>query len=201
MTRPVLIVFAKAPQVGRVKTRLARDIGSIAAGWWYRHQLSRLIRDCARDPRWETRIAVSPDRCASDKAPWLQEVPRCPQGGGDLGRRMSRALATVRTRPVLIIGADIPDINPNRIREAFEALRSADAVIGPATDGGYWAIGLRRGGLARRPGFLDGVRWSGPHAGSDTVASMAGLRVSYAATLADVDTGKDLQRLNCRDVG
>ena len=75
--------------------------------------------------------------------------------------------------------------------QAFEALGRADAVLGPATDGGYWLVGLRRTGAAPATLFR-GVRWSSPHALADTEASMPGLRVARAATLSDVDEAADL---------
>ena len=78
--------------------------------------------------------------------------------------------------------------------EAFQALGRAEAVLGPATDGGYWLVGLRRT-AAVPAGLFGGVRWSTAHAMADTEASMAGLRVAHVATLSDVDTAADLERL------
>ncbi len=94
--------------------------------------------------------------------------------------------------PVVIVGSDIPDIAPNHIAKAFRALGDNDAVFGPATDGGYWLVGLRR-----RPRFLDpfaGVRWSSVHALADTLANLAGRRVAFVDLLSDVDDGDSLRR-------
>jgi glycosyltransferase A (GT-A) superfamily protein (DUF2064 family) len=93
--------------------------------------------------------------------------------------------------PVLIVGADIPAIAPHHVADAFAALGRADAVFGPAPDGGYWSIGLAN----RRPpppGFLRGVRWSGPHALADSIETLPGRRVAFTHRLADVDTAGDL---------
>ena len=191
--RPTLIIFAKEPRPGRVKTRLARDIGATTAAWWYRHQTARLLRAVGRDPRWRTVLAVSPDQAASPSRIWPEGIARAPQGGGDLGARMARALQAVPDGPVAVIGSDIPGVRPGHIARAFRLLGQHDAVIGPAEDGGYWLVGLRRGSLPV-PGLFRGVRWSGPHAMADTIASMGSLRVGFADELADVDRAEDLAR-------
>lgn len=196
-SHPTLIILAKAPRPGRVKTRLARDIGSIQAVWWYRHALASLLRRVAHDPRWRTRLAVTPDGSVADPV-WPPGPPRVPQGRGDLGARMTRALAAAPPGPALLIGSDIPGIDAAHVARAFARLRAADAVLGPAEDGGYWAIGLRRGDLAARSGGLRGVRWSGPHTLEDTLASLAPLRVVLTDRLADIDSGADLVRFNRR---
>ena len=93
-----------------------------------------------------------------------------------------------------MIGADIPGITRNRIAGAFGALGSHDAVVGPATDGGYWLIGLSR----RRnvpPGLFRDVRWSTDHALSDTIANLPDHSIARVATLRDVDTIADLRAL------
>ncbi len=189
-----LVIFAKEPVPGRVKTRLARGIGTVAAAWWFRRQALGLVRRLGRDPRWRTWIAVSPDAAGMASRLWPAHLPRIPQGGGDLGARMARAFRALPPGPACIAGADIPGIGPRHIAEAFAALGRAEAVIGPATDGGYWLIGLRRGRAAPAGLFRD-VRWSTAHARTDTEASLAPLSIAHAATLSDVDTEADL---NCR---
>lgn len=94
--------------------------------------------------------------------------------------------------PALIVGADIPGIEARHIAAGFEALCGSDAVFGPAPDGGYWMIGLRR--QRRLPStFLSGVRWSSRHALTDSAATLpADFRVGTISTLQDVDTGADL---------
>ncbi|MEM1163199.1 MAG: TIGR04282 family arsenosugar biosynthesis glycosyltransferase [Pseudomonadota bacterium] len=189
--RPTLVIFVKEPRAGRVKTRLGRDIGMTSAAWWFRHQVSRLLRQVGDDPRWRTVLAVSPDTAVLSRA-WPAHLPRWPQGRGDLGDRMGRAFRQMPPGPVIIVGADIPGITRGRIADSFAALRSNDAVLGPAPDGGYWLIGLRRGGCPIPRKLFDGVRWSTEHAMADTVATMAGLKIARTITLADVDTRADL---------
>lgn len=193
--RPTLIIFVKEPRPGRVKTRLARDIGSVHAAWWFRHQATALVRKLARDRRWRTVLAVSPDRAGVESRVWPTGIARWPQGVGDLGRRMARAFDAMGPGPVVIIGADIPGVTPVLIAGAFHRLRGAEAVLGPATDGGYWLIGLRHAGPGVPARLLDGVRWSGRHAMVDTLRCLAPRRVAFAPTLDDVDRLADLERL------
>lgn len=183
MRGDVVILFARAPRLGAVKRRLARGIGAMAALRFYRAQLARTLR-LARDPRWRVELAVTPDRGA---ACWPRGVARVPQGQGDLGARMGRALG--RHRRAVLVGSDIPHLSRADIAAAFRALGRAQAVFGPAEDGGYWLVGLG----PRRPSrpFAD-VRWSTAHALGDTLANFAGRRIALLRTLRDVDTAEDL---------
>lgn len=105
---------------------------------------------------------------------------------------MGRVFAALPPGPVVIVGADIPGVDRERIWAAFQALGTADAVIGPAEDGGYWSIGLKRVPCRRRAALFRGVRWSTEHARADTEASMSDLRIAHVDTLCDVDTATDL---------
>jgi len=184
-----LIVMVKEPRPGRVKTRLAADIGHIRAAWWFRHQVRALLRNVA-DPRWEVVLAVAPDPAVASRA-FPAHLARLPQGRGDLGVRMARAMDG-HQGPVCVIGADIPGITRGHIARAFAQLGAHDAVFGPAEDGGYWLVGLKH--AAPLPaGLFDKVRWSTPHALADSVASLKGRRIAYADTLRDVDTAADLR--------
>ena len=183
--------MVKEPRPGRVKTRLARDVGTVAAARWFRHQALSLVRRL-RDPRWDLVLAVSPDAEGMASRAWPPDLPRIPQGRGDLGARMARILRGLPPGPVCIVGADIPGITRARVAEAFAALGRAPSVVGPAPDGGYWLIGLRR---ARVPaGLLEGVRWSTRHARADTEVTLEG-PVAHAASLRDVDGIADLAAL------
>lgn len=186
-----LVVMLKEPCAGRVKTRLGRDIGMVAAAWWFRHQVRGLLRRI-EDPRWDVVLAVSPNRAGLSSRVWPQHLARMAQGQGNLGDRMGRALRAPSHGPVCVIGGDIPDITAPRIAEAFAALGRNDAVFGPAPDGGYWLIGLRR--LRAVPSTLfSNVRWSTEHTLRDTEATLRDHRIAYVATLNDVDTVADLK--------
>lgn len=191
---PQLVVMAKRPGLGLVKTRLARGIGAVAATRFYRRTSLDLLRRVAGDPRWQTLLALAPDRAVHDKGVWPGGLLRVAQGTGDLGRRMGRLMRDLPPGPVVIVGSDIPGIAPAHIAEAFRKLGRADAVFGPADDGGYWLVGLRR-----RPRLVEifgHVRWSSETTLADTLANVrhAGLRVAMLETLADIDTAEDLAR-------
>lgn len=182
--------MVKEPRPGRVKTRLARDIGVIPATWWFRHQSARLFRRL-KDPRWQTVLAVAPDQAVRSKI-WPVDLARVPQGNGDLGQRMTRMLRAA-PGPACLIGADIPGITRAHISRAFAALGDHDAVFGPASDGGYWLVGAKH-----PPRLLQGtfknVRWSTGHALADTLNTLPGWRLAFTDTLQDVDTAADLPR-------
>lgn len=183
-------VFVKTPRAGRVKTRLGRDIGMTAAAWWFRHQSRALIRRLSRDPRWSLRLAVAPDAEGLVTCALPSGVPRTPQGQGDLGARMARVLAAAPPGPALIIGADIPGIQPDDIEQAFRGLGRNDLVFGPAKDGGFWLVGVKRRPLP--PALFQEVRWSTEHALADTTKGLPDTRIGLIRSLNDVDTAKDL---------
>ncbi len=187
-----LVVMVKEPRPGRVKTRLAVALGPTGAAWWFRHQCRALLRRLA-DPRWRLVIAVSPDTEGMESRVWPASVARIPQGPGDLGARMGRIFRGLPPGPAVIVGADIPDIDRPQIAAAFAALGRHDAVLGPADDGGYWLIGLKRS-AAVPAGLFAGVRWSTAHALADTLATLDANRVALIETLRDVDTARDLAR-------
>jgi rSAM/selenodomain-associated transferase 1 len=188
-----LVIMAKSPRLGRVKLRLGREIGEVAALRVYRASLRHVVIRLARDTRWRTLLAVTPGRDLAE--PFLRAgglASRLPQGEGDLGRRMQRIFAKLPPGPVLIVGSDIPAVTPRLIAQAFGRLGGADAVLGPAQDGGFWLIGLRRSPKILAP--FARVRWSSRHALADTIANLDGYRMALTASLRDVDTAQDFER-------
>jgi len=184
--KDTVVVFARAPRLGTVKRRLAKDIGDRAALRFHTSTLIRLLRDLLRDRRFRTVLAMTPDG-ARDRLP--VRVTRIPQGRGDIGQRMHAACARFLTGKVAIIGSDIPDANAADPRAAFRALGRHDAVFGPAEDGGYWLVALG----PRRPAqpFVN-ARWSTKHALADTLRNFRRHRVARLRMLRDVDTADDL---------
>jgi rSAM/selenodomain-associated transferase 1 len=186
--RDTVIVFARAPRLGTVKRRLARDIGERAALRFHRATLFGLLHDLLACRRFDVVLAVTPDQA------WFRlpvRVRRINQGHGDLGHRMARALR--RYRRVALMGCDIPQAGAADVRAAFRGLGTADAVFGPAADGGYWLIALG----PRRPGDLFGTsRWSTEHALADTLAQFRHHRVRLIRCLSDVDTAADYQSVS-----
>jgi rSAM/selenodomain-associated transferase 1 len=182
--------MARAPRLGAVKRRLARDVGDLAAWRFYRHGLAALVRRLGRTRRWRCWLVVTPENAVT--AGWPPPWRAIAQGPGDLGARMGRLLRDLPPGPVVIGGSDIPDVRAAHIAAAFARLGTCDWVFGPAADGGYWLIGARR-----RPAYRDpfaGVRWSTSHALADTVANLRGASVAYLEELQDVDTGADWRR-------
>lgn len=178
MRRPAVILFTKAPRWGTVKSRLAARVGPMAALRFHRAQMNRLPRT-VRDPRWRLVLAVTPERA---RGPWTAGLPVLPQGRGDLGARMIRALNAVGG-PAVLIGSDIPAVRRAHIARALALLRTADVVFGPAEDGGFWLLGARR----RLPeDTFAGVAWSTDHTLAECLARVRG-KVVLADRLADVD--------------
>lgn len=189
-----LIIFAKAPVLGRVKRRLAAEIGAVEALRFYRATLSRLIRRLGSDRRWTAHLVVSPDSAAQNGFRGMAGAAVSAQGGGDIGTRMGRAIAAVPPGLVLLIGADIPGVTPAHIARAFAALRGRDLVFGAAADGGFWLVGGSAVGR-RKLAFADGIRWSTQDTLADALAGLPpGTRVAHADTMEDVDTAAAYRR-------
>lgn len=179
MSRPTVILFLRVPAIGRGKSRLAKDIGKVEAWRLSRAMTAGALRR-ARDPRWRLVVRVTPDGALKGAEP---------QGRGDLGQRLQRAIRAHASGPVAVIGTDIPDLDAARIATAFKAARRTGAAIGPADDGGFWILALsaRR---ARAVAF-PGVRWSTATTCEDTIAALDGA-VARLETLIDVDDAASL---------
>ncbi len=192
--RGTVIIFVKAPVAGRVKTRLGREIGYGRAAALFRIMTQRTVAESLKGD-WRTMLAVDPPGAMHDSHTcWHPAAPRMAQGAGDLGARMAHAFHEALPGPVVIIGADAPAMRARHLRAAFAALKGAEAVFGPAEDGGYWLVGLARKRAA--PELFNGVRWSTKHALKDTLKSLpVSFDVRMVDTLCDVDEAKDLAAL------
>jgi rSAM/selenodomain-associated transferase 1 len=186
-----VVVLAKYPTPGRVKTRLAESIGPTAAADLYAgfvRDLSARLRIVGCPVWW----SVTPARAAFGTL--VRSRRRFAQRGRDLGARMDHAIRIVAVQtggPVIVLGADVPHVSPRALRAAARALTSgADVVLGPATDGGYWLIGLRR--PCRE--LFDDMRWStsGVAAATRRRCRTVGLRCVEVAEGWDVDDAHDL---------
>jgi hypothetical protein len=196
MAKPFVAIFARRPRYGAVKTRLAREIGAGEALAFYRRTLARLARAMAYDARFETVIAVTPDHDASAHDFAALNLPVIAQGGGDLGRRMLRALKHAGARPAVVIGSDIPALSPWHVAAAFRALGRTEIVFGPARDGGYWLIGARHPSRLSLDA-LDGVRWSSAQTLADSAARLRPAAI-LPVVLDDVDNGAAYRALTRR---
>jgi uncharacterized protein len=193
MIRGHVILFMREPRYGVGKRRLARDIGDAAALQFERTMLRVMARRLGGGGRWTLRLAVTPDRACQRGRLWPRGVPVTPQGGGDLGGRMRRAIAACPPGPAILIGNDIPSVMPHHLAEAFRVLETHDLVFGPATDGGFWLVGARRS--PRLAPLFGAVRWSSAHALSDVLRNLPPrVTVGFAARLDDVDDGASYRR-------
>jgi rSAM/selenodomain-associated transferase 1 len=190
--RDAVLMFARLPEPGVVKTRLASALAPAATARLYRAFTEDL---CARlGRRFRLVVACSPD----DKRPYFGELARrygcelIPQGGGDLGARMRRAAAAVletATRAVLI-GSDAPTVPAASIGAAFRALAHARVAIGPSLDGGYYLLGVR----SPLPPIFSRMPWGTPAVLARTLRRLRRARITPALVPCwyDVDTPADL---------
>jgi uncharacterized protein len=184
--RPRLVIFAKVPVAGSVKTRLTRQLGVGVATRFARHAAAALLARVSRDRRWHTLLATTGGAHSGGRL-WPRALP---QGRGDLGQRMQRILECMPPGPVVIVGTDIPDVRAAHIAQAMRELGRHDVVFGPAADGGYWLVGLRRRPRVRK--LFAGVRWSRAETLTDTLENLQHCSVYFLPVLRDVDEAADL---------
>lgn len=183
-----MILFARAPVAGQVKTRLAAGVGADTAARLH----EAFVRDVARRAAARHPIELHLDEMS---LAWPElNCPRRLQAIGNLGDRMRMALGEALARgheQVMILGTDTPDLPEALIEELFRG--DSDVRLGPAADGGFWGISCRR--IAA--GMFDDVPWSSTRTLERTVAACrrSELSVSFASSWADVDDPVDLLRL------
>ncbi len=192
--KPAIALFARAPLPGQVKTRLV--------GRWGPEQVSDLYRAFVLD-MWEMLCAFTPtaelflytDR---EHEEWrsLAGAQARLQQGASLGERMLQCFEQMHAAgfgPLMIVGSDSPALSANLLAPWTDLLAQSPALLGPAEDGGYYAIGCRE----PHPRMFEGVEWSSPHTLAQTAAALArcGLEPAYLARHFDVDTPEDLARL------
>ena len=191
-----LAVFVRFPQPGQAKTRLIPALGPEGAAE-LQHKMTlhtlRSARDLRRLRRTEVTVRYSGGDEQAMRSLYGADLGLAPQGEGDLGQRLRRitdeAFAN-GTDALVIIGSDCPELTPAIMQEAFDALRRHDVVLGPASDGGYYLIGLRR----PAPELFDGIAWGTNAVLTQTLqaASRLGLSTATLGVLNDVDLPADL---------
>jgi rSAM/selenodomain-associated transferase 1 len=192
-----VIVFAKAPVAGHAKTRLIPALGAQGAAALAERLMHAALAQAVQAQLGPVELCVAPDRthAAFTDAAQRHGVAITEQGDGDLGQRMSRAFERVlRTQPqALLIGTDAPSLDAAYLRAAAQALHDADTVFGPAADGGYTLVGLKR----PAPELFLQMRWSHDQVMAHTRARLAqaGLRHVELPVLHDVDEPADLAHL------
>jgi rSAM/selenodomain-associated transferase 1 len=195
-----LIIFTRFPAPGRSKTRLIPALGEAGAADLHRQMTEHLMGkavhlSAVRSVALEVRF----DGGTSDTvARWLGGRCTCrPQGGGDIGQRMRRALQCAHrqgAKRAVLVGCDIPGIGIELLSEAFDRLILHDVVLGPAADGGYYLLGTRRDSFdALAPALFQGIPWGTESVYADTLSAIGSAASVFSlATLRDVDRPEDL---------
>jgi len=194
--RDRLVLFAKVPELGRAKTRLARDVGEGAARDLAEAFVLDTLATAARVDGVQVVVAYSP---TSGRDWFRARAPGAlliPQPETEFGSRMCRAMDAMfedGAKRCVMIGMDTPQLEPGRIESAFEALKESDACLGPSEDGGYYLIGLR----APAPQLFAGIAWSTASVLAETHsrAAESGLSVHDLDSEFDIDEAADLERL------
>lgn len=188
------MIFIKNPIAGKVKTRLAKDIGDEKAVEYYRRLLSltrKAALGCKAD-RWLWYGDFINEEDEWDDRYFAKKL----QHGESLGDRMKNAFAEGFQRgfsKVVIIGSDCPEMSSSLLEEAFERLEQNDVVTGPANDGGYYLLGMRS-----FQNLFDGISWSTSEVYPKTIKKIkqAGLSYEELPELTDLDTIEDLKKLS-----
>jgi hypothetical protein len=194
--RRCVILFARVPEKGMVKSRLALHMDEDLALRLYENMVLDTL-DMLRSGHFPFRIFFTPAYARDTMTKWLGHRHHyVPQTGEDLGERMEAAFASVFSGgadETLLIGCDIPGLTGEVMSDAFLSLQTNDAVIGPAADGGYYLVGFRKKSF--QPAVFHGVTWSANSVLHETLDKMrdASLRVHILPELTDMDTVGDLK--------
>ena len=191
----VVIVFAKEPIAGKVKTRLGKTIGMEKAAELYDLLLKRTLGILSNISHLEVILFKTSD--SSEK--YFQEAGYTKilnQADGDLGERMKNAFNIAfhnGAQRVVIVGTDCPDLGENDIKKAFVTLKEHDVVVGPALDGGYYLLGLK----AEKPDLFRDIKWSTGEVLKETMQRIEGGKLSYSTLEEkfDIDEAGDLEKI------
>lgn len=197
----ILLIFIRNPVLGAVKTRLAHTVGPERALEIYEFLLDKTRQTAlgTKAARWLFYTENEEQMGAWDGHYFEKKR----QSEGDLGERMGAAFAEAfrqnRDARVVIIGSDCPDLTPDLLEKAFEALNSFNFVIGPVLDGGYYLLGMRR----MEPSVFSGIDWSTERVFEQTVARIEALGCTYQTLpqLRDIDTEADWIEYAARQAG
>ena len=197
-----ILLFVKSPMAGKVKTRLAAEIGQEATVGLYKCFVEDLL-SMIENVDSRLRLCFHPPEAMSQVQQWLGDrYSYRPQRGDDLGSRLKNAFAGAFEdgfSKVVAIGSDSPDLPEEFLREAFDKLESHDAVIGPASDGGYYLIGFSEDSFVTEA--FDDIAWSTSTVCDQTRTRLTaqGLNIHLLPLWHDVDRQSDLDRLVARN--
>ena len=191
----ILIIFVKYPDPGKVKTRIARELGAEKAADIYSLIAGSVIENVSGSDKYRTVFFFDPPEMENGIRQRLGrgDVTYEPQSGNTIGERMSDAFERVFSggaEKAVLIGTDVPEITGEMVTRAFRLLEFEDAVIGPAEDGGYYLLGLKKPESL----LFDDIEWGSDSVYKRTVERIEKLDLSYKSldTLRDVDTAEDV---------
>ena len=200
MRNNAVIVFLKAPEKGRVKTRLSMSLDESFVLELYKGFIHDTLAILESFP--DKLIYFLPPEKENELRSWLgNEYPYFVQTGKDLGEKMSNAFRDGFTKGydrLVLIGTDIPEITESVLLHAFKILETKDAVIGPASDGGYYLIGFKKESFSEK--IFHDMNWSTKGVLGETLKAMdrTGIKYERVSELNDVDTPEDLRALVLR---
>jgi len=189
-SKKLLIIFTRNPELGKVKTRLSKSVGDIVALDIYQFLLDK-TKEVTQNISADKVVYYSEKIAENDlwnSSLYKKEV----QFGDDLGAKMEYAFQTAfenNYEKVLLIGSDLYDLEPSHINEAFEKLKNKDVVIGPALDGGYYLVGLKK----NYPEIFKNKRWGTSSVRKDTLKNLEKVDVHLLPILNDVDVLEDIE--------
>jgi rSAM/selenodomain-associated transferase 1 len=191
-----LLIFAKYPEKGRCKTRLAKGMGDEAALRIYRALLDHTLA-VARSTPYRKVLLIDPPARAHEGSDWAPGMDAYhPQASGDLGARLARAFADSfarDARKAVVIGCDCPQISKDSVISSFDALERCEVVLGPTEDGGYYLLGLKE----MHASLFKNVPWSTGDVFEKTLNILKFQTLSYISlnAFSDVDTLEDFNRV------
>lgn len=190
MSKNIIIVFTRNPELGKVKTRLAATIGNEATLAVYQSLLQHTETVLST---LNNHVAVYYTNQISHNDIWNKpHYHKYLQHGDDLGQRMYNAFKeqfNLHYNKVVIVGSDLFDLKPHHITDAFKALEQNDVVIGPAQDGGYYLLGMK----TLLPQVFNNKAWSSETVFENTLKDLQNHKVEILEMLNDIDTFEDLK--------
>lgn len=195
--RKALILFTRFPEPGATKTRLIPALGPDGAAALQRQLTEKALRQ-AEDFRLQGNVELEihfEGGSPASMGQWLGQHIFKPQAAGTIGERMEQAFSQAFAcgmAAVVLIGTDCPGITADILRQAFQALRGNDLVLGPALDGGYYLIGLSK----PHPFLFHDIAWGTSAVLQQTLSQAQGLQVYQLPSLNDIDRPEDLHHFN-----
>lgn len=196
MAKNLLLIFTRNPKLGKVKTRLAKSVGTISALQIYQFLL-RHTKSITQATTFDKAVYYS-EKIEENDIWEPTSYQKYVQTGTDLGARMDKAFKNAFAKgysKVVVIGSDMLDLQETHLKEAFEQLNSHDAVIGPAKDGGYYLLGCKN----NIPNIFRNKNWGSDSVCEETLKDLQGLSVHLLAPLNDIDVFEDIKDIKLFD--